>query len=327
MRRPWALPLVPLYAAGLTLKNAWLDRGHGVRHLAQPVISVGSLSAGGAGKTPVVLMLADLLARHGLAVDVLSRGYGRGSGVVEAVDPTGTARRFGDEPLLITQAGMPVFVGADRFAVGQLAETVTPPCIHLLDDGFQHRRLARTLDIVLLTSADAQDWLLPAGNLREPLHALRRAHVVIVREEEASTLRTLISSKTNAEVWLVRRALSLPANSPAKPIAFCGIARPASFFTMLRASGCTPSGEVIFPDHHPYTDDDVASLLAAAHHVGAEGFVTSAKDAVKLSPEQKSTLEKAGPLIVANLHVSLVEEDTAWHCIRQTLQTHEKMGA
>ena len=93
MRRPWALPLVPFYAAGLAAKNAWLDHGYGVRQLAWPVISVGSLSAGGAGKTPVVLMLADLLTRHGLPVDILSRGYGRGSGAIEAVDPTGSARR------------------------------------------------------------------------------------------------------------------------------------------------------------------------------------------------------------------------------------------
>ena len=326
MRRPWALPLVPLYWAGLAAKNAWHDRGHGVRHLGWPVISVGSLSTGGAGKTPVVLMLADLLTRHGLAVDVLSRGYGRGSNQceAEAVDPTGTARRFGDEPLLMAQTGLLVFVGAERFAAGKLAETDAPPRIHLLDDGFQHRRLARTLNVVLLTLVDAQDWLLPAGNLRESLRALGRADVIILREEEAPALIPLVPGK---EIWLIRRTLTLPSAVPIRPIAFCGIARPSSFFTMLREQGCTPAGEVAFPDHHPYTGEDFASLLATAQQTGADGFITTAKDAVKVSPQQKSLLETAGPLSVAELRVSLAEEDTAWQCIRQALERHEKMRA
>ena len=96
---------------------------------------------------------------------------------------------------------------------------------------------------------------------------------------------------------------------------------------MLREQGCIPAGEVAFPDHHPYTGEDFAALLAAAQQTGADGFITTAKDAVKISPQQKSLLETAGPLSVAELRVSLAEEDKAWQRIRQVLESHEKMRA
>ncbi len=332
---------MPLYGLGVGVKNALADRRR-PKQLGWPVVSVGSLSAGGSGKTPVVMMLAELLIRHKVAVDVLSRGYGRGSGVVERVDPEGLAARFGDEPVEMARAGLRVFVGADRFAAGEMAEARVEPTsqkqdvghpeprlgdrVHLLDDGFQHRRLGRTVDAVLLTLEDAQDWLLPAGNLREPLRSLRRAHVVVVRDEEAEALAGVVAAHTQAQVWVVRRELRLPAGRPALPVAFCGIARPEGFFAMLREAGCGLAGEIAFPDHHAFRAEDYERLAAAALDQGADGFVTTAKDAARISPQAQAGLERVGPIAVAALRVSLLEEERCWVWLRDALKLHEKMG-
>ena len=361
-RRPWLLPLVPLYWAGVAVKNVLMERWPpAVRKLGWPVISVGSLSAGGAGKTPVVLMLAELLGRQGVEADVLSRGYGRGSGVVEEVDAAGPAARFGDEPVEMARAGVRVWVGADRWAAGRAAEAQRPTSqrrdvghpdphlfkdgwaagdadrpapeahpdddeavvrvghttcnggpVHLLDDGFQHRGLGRQLDVVLLTLEDAHDCLLPGGNLREPLGALRRADVVVVREnEEPEELARVIQRWTKAEVWVVRRELVLPAAMPKRPVVFCGIARPEGFLGMLREAGAAAVGTVVKPDHYAYTVEDVAMLVEAARRVEADGFVTTAKDAVKISAEWRARLEEVGPLVIAGLRVRPVDEAKA----------------
>jgi tetraacyldisaccharide 4'-kinase len=172
-RRPWIWPLVPLYAAALAAKDTLRRLGVlRTRKLAWPVVSVGSLSAGGAGKTPVVIALAELLKQRGWSIDVLSRGYRRKGNSVERVDLSvaDAPLRFGDEPVLIAQrSGVPVWVGANRFAAGSLAEEFAtsqsadssvalesdkPGRAHLLDDGFQHRQLARWVEIVLLTAED-----------------------------------------------------------------------------------------------------------------------------------------------------------------------------
>jgi len=322
LKRPLLLPLLPLYWLGVWGKNALYDLGWlQVRRLGWPVISVGSLSAGGAGKTPVVLMLADLLAKHGAAVDVLSRGYGRGSETVEEVDSNGDAGRFGDEPLEMARRGVRVFVGAERFEAGRLSEegpkrnaesakkgAQVSQRVHLLDDGFQHRRLGRDLDVVLLTVEDWRDCLLPAGNLRETLASVRRADVIVVREDEAAALAPVIAARTQAETWVVRRELVLPTDGPKKLFAFCGIARPEGFFGILPEV----VGVKVFPDHHAYGAADFGALVEAAKAVGADGFVTTAKDAVKISPASMKRLEEIGPVVVAELRVSLVDEDAAW---------------
>lgn len=294
------------------------------------MVSVGSLSAGGAGKTPVVLMLAELLGRHGMEVDVLSRGYGRGSRSVEEVDLAGPTMRFGDEPVEMARAGLKVFVGADRWAAGRLAEEgnrqgrrsndtsghATSKTVHLLDDGFQHRRLHRDLNVVLLTVEDVRDCLLPGGNLREPLSSLERADVVVVRAEESAALAGLIAARTNAEVWVVRRELVLPAQQLQNPLVFCGIARPEGFMTMLQAAGVHVAASVLKPDHHAYTSDDIALLVESARRVGAGGFYTTAKDAVKITPAWKLQLEQVGSVVVVGLKVSLVDEASALRRLR-----------
>jgi tetraacyldisaccharide 4'-kinase len=307
-RRPWARPLVPLYTAALRIKDSLRTQPKRLQH---PVISIGSLSAGGAGKTPIVIALASLLKEHGWQVDVLSRGYGRDNTRTAAVDlnaPT-PARTFGDEPTLIAQrTNAPVFVGASRYAAGTLAESTSTPTLHLLDDGFQHRQLARTLDLVLITADDLADTLIPAGNLREPLTALARADVVVVREDEADVVakRVWPLLRERAQLWIVRRRLQFPAplfvfGAGLKPIAFCALARPEAFAANLAEAGCGIVETVAFPDHHRYTLADIDRILAVARSLNATGFVTTEKDAVKLTPTLRSRLEQLGPLMVVAL--------------------------
>lgn len=172
------------------------------------------------------------------------------------------------------------------------------------------------MDVVLLTLEDWRDCLLPAGNLREPRSSLRRADVVVVREDEAAELAGVVPA--GVELWIVRRELVLPVARPKRLLAFCGIARPEGFFSMLPEV----VGSKAFRDHHAYSADDFGTLVAAARHNGADGFVTTAKDAVKISAAARAVLEEVGPVVVAELRVSLVDEDLAWKtldrvCVRR----------
>ncbi len=314
MRRPLLLPLVPLYAAGQAIENALRPAP---KRLTRPLISVGSLSAGGAGKTPVVQALATLLEQHNLTPTILTRGYGRSSSLVERVDPTGTATRFGDEPLLLAQpapthAGLPVYVASDRQAAGRLAESEHPTAIHILDDGFQHRRLHRDVDLLLLTAEDLHDHLIPAGNLREPLRALRRAHAILLREEEAEALRPYVAHHTKAPIHLILRTPILPKPHPERPFAFCALARPQSFYKSLTAAGLPPTATLSFPDHHPYTFQNIRKLCLLAQQSQAGAFVTTAKDAVKLTPALRKSLEEIAPLHVVGLTVTFLDEPALW---------------
>lgn len=328
-KRSWLRPLVPAYAAALALNEGLRALGMPqVQRLPEVVISVGSLSAGGAGKTPLVLALAKALSKREYAVRILTRGYKRQSQAIERVDAAGDSARYGDEPLLIAQrSGMPVFVGADRYRAGLLAQELpeTKRVVYLLDDGFQHRRLARSLDVVLLTAADVRDTLLPAGNLREPLSRLSRADVVVLREDEYEELKPFLRATiqhsaetdeaqlTQPAVWVIRRRLELPepARLPRRPLAFCGIARPEGFAAMLASKGVEPIDIIRFPDHHRYADRDMAALASRARGLAADALLTTEKDAVKLTGELRSKLEAAAPLLIARLEVELLEERAA----------------
>ena len=311
MRRPFLAPLVPLYAAILRLKSNFAATP---KKLTWPVISVGSVSAGGAGKTPIVIALAKLLSERGHAVDVLSRGYKRESTGIQRVDPTheDAATFYGDEPVLIERAtNVPVYVGTDRFASGTLAEQnalTGERGIHLLDDGFQHRQLARTIDIALITAEDLIDTLIPAGNLREPLSTLQLADIVIIREEEREAVEKTVTRlmRSGALLWSIHRRLHFPQplgvlSAGLRPLAFCAIARPADFAAALAQAGCGVLDTVIYDDHARYTGKQIAELLAIAKHLNATGFFTTEKDAVKLTPDLREQLEAFGPLIIVPL--------------------------
>jgi tetraacyldisaccharide 4'-kinase len=291
-------PLTGLYGAGIALRNRLFDRGIlPTMRLEQPVVSVGNLSAGGAGKTPFVIALGQLLKERGLHFDVLSRGYGRKTSGVLVVDPSGSASDFGDEPLLIARRlAVPVIVGESRYEAGRVAERKFQTQLHLLDDGFQHRSLARDFDIVLMASVDFEDRLLPSGRLREPLSSLERADAIVVPKDLAAEH----SCQREKPVWRMTREISL-SSVPPSPVAFCGLARPEQFFAQVRAAGIAPAAEVIFRDHHAYSKGDIQRLLTMRRKIGAGGFLTTEKDVINLGP-LRADLE---PLTTAALKLTL----------------------
>lgn len=292
--------LSTLFGAAVSARNALYQRGVlPSRRLERPVVSIGNLSVGGSGKTPLVLLLGDLLRQRGIAFDVLSRGYGRQTRGVAVVDPGGVPRDFGDEPLLIARKlQVPVIVGEERFSAGRLAEERFPSRLHLLDDGFQHRALARDFDIVLVTAEDAHDRLLPAGRLREPLSALARADAVVLASGAPADMFPLDGKL----VWRAHRTIA-PCDLPAHPLAFCAIARPQNFFVQLRNAGIDLAAEATFRDHHQYTENDVRELLAMATRSEADGFVTTEKDAINLG----GYFSALQPLAVVPMKMELTE--------------------
>jgi tetraacyldisaccharide 4'-kinase len=317
LKRLWALPLTPLYAAGLGLRAAGLRMGlERVERLALPVISVGSLSAGGAGKTPMVVALARLMKEQGWKADVLSRGYGRADSRAARVDPEGSAEMYGDEPLLIArETGVPVYVGASRLAAGKLAEeSGAKTQVHLLDDGFQHRQLWRDADVVLVSSEDLGDWLLPAGNRREMLSALGRATVLAVETGDEAAIGLLgalgFGAKQGQPIWRYQRKIEIPealtGPDAQKAVAFCGIARPGQFFSGLETGGVGLAARHAFSDHHRFTAADLKLLRGMVAKAGAKALITTAKDRVRMGAMAEQLGVKP---YVAGLQTIFADED------------------
>ncbi len=296
--------LSTIFGAAVSARNKLYDHGAlPARRLQKPVVSIGNLSVGGSGKTPFAIMLGELLRARGIAFDVLSRGYGRTTKGVAVVDPGGLPAQFGDEPLLIARRlKAPVIVGEDRYAAGCQAERRFPSRLHLLDDGFQHRGLARDFDIVLVTPDDALDRLLPAGRLREPLSSLRRADAVVLTLGAPAESFPLDGKL----IWRLRRGITTDGVPP-HPLAFCGIARPKAFFLQLRLSGIEVAAEAVFRDHHAYNEQDVRDLMRVREENHAEGYVTTEKDAVNLG----GYFSALQPLGVVQVRMELVDAEQA----------------
>lgn len=312
-------PLTPIYGLGLEMRERRLQQGHQpISRLRLPVVSVGNLSTGGSGKTPLVIALAQALSGRGIAVDVLSRGYGRSGRTAARVDPTGSAAEYGDEPLLIAQAGgAPVYVAPQRYDAGALAESGTGSsglAIHILDDGFQHRQLARDMDILLVSRADLQDRLLPAGNLREPLHAAKRADVLAIPADDPALESDLRGRGLNAPFWRLRRRMQIPkCDGPV--LAFCGIARPAQFFAGLEEAGVRVAGRREFRDHYRYTQGDLDRLAQRARLAGATSLLTTGKDAIRLE-----ALRPRLPIHIVGLITEFADEAAAMGWILNRLR-------
>jgi tetraacyldisaccharide 4'-kinase len=310
-------PLSALYAAISGGRNLLYDSGWFSGRLQGPVISVGSLSAGGAGKTPFLILLGELLRSRAVSFDVLSRGYGRKTRGVRLVDAAGTAEEFGDEPVYISRRlQVPVVVGEDRYQAGEFAEHKFGPRVHLLDDAFQHRSLARDFEIVLLPFGDTEDRLFPMGRLREPLASLRRADAVVIFDE-------LSASRVPAGkmIWRVRRGIRI-GEAPPGQVAFCGIARPWNFFRDLQDAGLEPAAELAFPDHHCYNDKDIRNLLRAREEKRTAGFVTTEKDSVNLGPRQ-ATLQ---PLWTIAVRMELEQEEAQLNSMLATIALRRAGG-
>ena len=326
MKRPALLPLVPLYRAGL----AWRElRGWGpIRRLRHPVISIGNLSTGGSGKTPLTIALARLLSARGFAVDVLSRGYGGNASEPVRVQPDGSAAQYGDEPVLIAQeAGVPVYVAAERYDAGLMAEADLkqddrrPSQVHILDDGFQHRQLHRDIDVLLVSREDWRDQLLPAGNLRETRSAARRASAIAIPAEDPAFEAELRDWGWTGPIWRLRRHMEIPpVTGPV--VAFCGIARPEQFFAGLEGAGVAIADRVAFRDHFRYRQADLNDLVDAAtvSGRGVSALITTEKDLIRLSP-LASTLPDHLRLLTARLAIDVEEESQVLDWLEDRLRT------
>ncbi len=313
-------PLSALFGTIVGARNHLYERrGLRVYRLEGPVVSIGNISVGGSGKTPFLITLGELLKQRGVRFDVLSRGYGRATKGIAQVDPAGSPAEFGDEPLLIARKlRVPVIVGEDRYAAGRFAEGTFGPQLHLLDDGFQHRRLGRDFDIVLTSSGDARDSLLPAGRLREPLSSLPRANAIVLTNGDMPQGLPL-SGKL---VWKVRRGIDVPPIEGPQ-IAFCGIARPQFFFEQLRSAGVALAATRSFRDHHYYTDNNLRELLRLRHQHGTAGFVTTEKDIVNLG--ERAT--ELAPLHIIPVQMEIENAEAAMSALIATIETRKTQPA
>ena len=309
-------PFAEAYGLGASLREQAFHRGWlKARRLSRPVISVGNLTVGGSGKTPLVGWIAECLLRRGYKPAILTRGYGRKAGpdllVLEPQPERNIdARTVGDEPALLARAlpQVPIVVSANRHRAGQLAEKRFGVDIHILDDGFQHFALERDVDLVAVdvTQELADRGLLPAGRLREPCSALKRADLILLTRVEIQSPdpieKRVRSINPRAQVFRCSTALrglieegSSKPQSPAayqgRPVcAFCGIGNPRAFFADLRRWGFTLSAEIAFRDHHVYGSQDVKRLHKMAQSAGAVAFLTTEKDLMNLSSQWRPEL-------------------------------------
>jgi len=300
-------PLDHLYAAIIRARNSLYERGtFTITKLERTVISIGNITTGGTGKTPLVEWIARAVADEGKKVCILTRGYGRNDPKRRVLVSDGETvfshpAEAGDEPYLLArnlQGIAAVISDANRVAAAQGAIKHLHTDCFLLDDGFQHRRLARDLDIVTIdaTNPFGGKRMLPSGRLREPLESLKRADcIVLTRCDQADDVQS-----TNAELQRfsgdrpvfqssMHTVSVVPVNTnfeapttPTSIAAFCGIGNPQSFFNHLERSGYKSVLQKSFADHHVYTQGDIDRLQNEAKDAGAQMLLTTAKDAVKL---------------------------------------------
>jgi tetraacyldisaccharide 4'-kinase len=304
----WSLSLG--YRLGVALRNQAFDRGwKKIHNAAVPVVSVGNLTVGGTGKTPCVEYVARFYRQLALQVTLLSRGYGSETG-------------RNDEALVLEEnlPDVPHLQGADRAALATLAVEELESDILVLDDGFQHRRLYRDLDLVLIdaTCPWGYGYLLPRGLLREPIGSLKRAHAVIltrcdlaapevVQGIRATVARIkpelpIVESTHRPAQWCNASQVKMPLETlKDRPIAgFCGLGNPDAFRQTLLKLGLNLVAWRTYPDHHAYSRDDIEELRAWARQLPADAaVVTTQKDLVKIR------LDRLGDREVWALHIQL----------------------
>lgn len=277
-----------LYQWLVARRNAQFDRHERpIVPVDRPVISVGNISAGGTGKTPVVQMLVGMLRQAGLRPAVVLRGYRRRSrGLVVVHD--GQQLRVdvaaaGDEAFLHAKTlGVPVVVSSDKVEAAAHAAGNLPCDVIVVDDGFQHRALHRDVDVVIIDPATLSGSLLPAGRLREPLAALGRADIVLVADGVTpEQVRPLM--KSSARAFALHRSVRCAAPTNVPVLAVSGIARAERFHDSLRSLGYTIAGQLAFADHHRYTAFNVRTIAMTARKHHAQ-IITTSKDHVKLAP-------------------------------------------
>ena len=319
-------PLSLLYGAVTRTRLSLYRRGtfHTTK-LDRPVISVGNITTGGTGKTPLVEWVARTVAAQGKKVCILTRGYGRKDPHLQVIVSDGygvlaSPTEAGDEPYLLASrlvGSAAVISSADRIAAGHEAINDFGTDCFVLDDGFQHLRLARDLNIVTIDATNP--WgggkLLPYGRLRETPESLSRADCVVITRcdqvRELDKLRSEIrrftggrpifhSEMRTSRVSPLKNGSSETLTPPARVAAFCAVGNPHSFFEHVRRSGYELALQKYYPDHHVYSPDEIDALAQQAKEAGAEALITTAKDAVKLR-----TLSFSLPCYVLEIEMSI----------------------
>ena len=306
------------------------------RRLPRPVVSVGNLSVGGTGKTPMVALLARRLMARGKRVVVLSRGYGgslRGKTAVVAdgnhvfLSPV----EAGDEPVLLAMSvpGLMVVVGSDRYQAGLLAMERLAPDVFILDDGFQHLRLERDLNILLLDGSRpfGNGLTFPAGLLREPAGAVHRADLVVYTRCEGAPPQGVTEKPSCGSTHQLTGAIPLSGGEELsfsglrhlRAVAFAGIAEPAGFFHSLQREGVQLAATLPFPDHCPYGEQNLAAIVRLKKTSGADYLITTGKDGVKLAPH----LDRLGPTYTAGLELRLERPALLEEALDRLIATRE----
>ena len=321
----WLLwPLSLVYGMAVRLRLWLYARGIlQTKRLRTPVISVGNLTVGGTGKTPMVIWLAERFLAAGKRVAILSRGY-KGSG--ETSDEIALMKyRLQDRVLF--------GVGANRYEQGRRLEQQGVD-VFLLDDGYQHVQLARDVNLLLMDAAQALggEMLLPAGRMREPVSGMSRASLLVFTRTETSAGAAAAIGKLQGYPvfsaatrllgfrWFGRGVLVLTqAEIGAGPFfAFCGIGNPQAFFLDLQNWQIAVAGTKAFPDHHRYTTSEVEALKQAARAAGARAFVTTEKDAQNLGEAQFGEM----PVFVALIDLEISQEAVFWEAIQAQIVAH-----
>ncbi|MEO6334097.1 MAG: tetraacyldisaccharide 4'-kinase [Pyrinomonadaceae bacterium] len=300
-----------IYGGVADARNLLYDRGIFKTHsLGARTISIGNLTAGGTGKTPLVAYVAEILADRGEKVCILTRGYGRKNPASRVLvsdweNVLADAPSGGDEPVELARklVGKAIVIAdSDRVAAAKWTKDRFGITAFVLDDGFQHRRAHRDLDIVCVDATKPSEWMLPFGSLREPLPNLRRADVIVfTRSDLVDRVATLVSQAATlnptAKIFTSRMATltatplstflksnrSEPNLNPRVTcFAFCGLGNPNAFFDALRSAKYRLEATRAFRDHHFYTKEDLYELQAEAVERRVEALITTPKDAVKL---------------------------------------------
>ena len=294
-------------------------RPHLRRRLTAPVISIGNLTVGGSGKTPLTAEIARMLVALGERPAILSRGYARAKpsdGVVIVSDGRSVqtdVAHAGDEPFML--AGLvpsaAVLVCPSRYLAGRVAESKLGCTVHVLDDGFQHFQLERQIDLLVTPPEDFVDSrTLPFGRLREPVEAARAADALLVPDGDASSLSEMSLRLTVSPTFSFSRRIDGP-ETPSRVFAFAGIAKPQQFFAELERAGWHVVGRRAFHDHHRYSPDEIGVIASAARQAGADVLVTTSKDGVRLSEAHRAA---AGGLKILQvpLHISIDPAFQVW---------------
>jgi len=334
-----ALPSM-MWACVSTLRNRWYDRPGAALQVPVPVISVGNLTVGGTGKTPVVETICRMLLETGRFPWIVSRGYGGNAGkgplrVSEGRGPIVASIESGDEPFQLASAlpGVGVIVGSDRYHAALEGVQAGADCL-VLDDGFQHRRLHRDLDLVLLDDGSCIQAakILPAGPLREPFSGIGRAGLILLtgtgndRNPPAllASIRRWNRSAPVVPAFRVPAGFIRPDRSPANPpdraVAFCGIGSPGGFRKSLVSLGIEPVGFRAFPDHHRYRPEELRLLLEEAEEADA-ALVTTEKDLARLPPDSIRFLARNGRSFLAlRIRIEFQDRDRVNRTVLDTLE-------